>query len=128
MEAIVLLGHGSRRPEASRDMERIAAGLRERHGHALVAVCNMAQAEPLFPETLAQCVAQGATRVLVIPYFLHVGIHLRQDIPELLASEARKYPQAQVILGKHLGFDDILVDLVEKRVRESVALPAVNLE
>ncbi|MFH0939098.1 MAG: CbiX/SirB N-terminal domain-containing protein [Planctomycetota bacterium] len=122
MDAIILLAHGSRMPDASKDMDRIAAGLRSRYRRSMIEVCNMSQTEPLFPETFAKCAQQGATRVIVIPYFLHFGVHLRQDIPALLREEARKAPQVTVVLGKHLGFDEALVDLVEKRICESVML------
>ena len=98
-------------------MERIAAGLRHKYGHALVEVGYMAHLPPLVPEAFARCVAAGATRILVLPYFLHVGLHMHRDIPELLRAEAEKYPQVQVVLGPNLGFDESLVDLVERRIK-----------
>lgn len=127
MKAIILLGHGSRKPDAGKDMERTAMGLQKKYGHALVKVCNVSLAKPYFPETLAACAAQGADEVLVIPYFLHLGVHLDKDIPELLAAEAMKFPQIKVVMGSHLGFDEALVDLVEKRVRDSAANPPVSV-
>ena len=126
MDAIILLAHGSRVPDAGKDMERIAAGLRSKHRRSMVEVCNMSQLGPLFPETFAKCVQQGATRVIVIPYFLHLGVHMRQDIPAILREEAKKAPHVSVILGKHLGFDESLVDLVEQRICESAELGDVR--
>jgi hypothetical protein len=35
-EAIILLGHGSRVPEAGKDMERVAARLREKYGYPII--------------------------------------------------------------------------------------------
>jgi sirohydrochlorin ferrochelatase len=57
--------------------------------------------------------------VLVIPYFLHFGAHLRRDIPKLMLENLKKYPEINLVLGKHLGFDEALVDLVAKRIKES---------
>ena len=64
--------------------------------------------------------AAGATSILVIPYFLHTGVHLRLDIPELLQREAQKYPGVRIQLGAHLGFDDVLVGLVHRRILGSL--------
>ena len=126
MQAIILLGHGSRVPEAGRDMERVAVGLRDKYRHAVVEVCYMSQLGPHFPEAFDKCVRQGATEVLVLPYFLHVGQHMRSDIPRILQGEAAKAPHVKVILGKNLGFDPLLVDLLQKRIAESAELPDVR--
>ena len=79
----------------------------------------MSLAQPDVPGAFAKVVAAGATRVLVLPYFLHLGVHLRADIPRLLQETCAAYPHLQVILGPHLGYDEILVELLAKRIRES---------
>lgn len=117
--AIILLGHGSRRPGAQRDMEEVARSLRERHHDELVELCSLSGLGPRFGEAFKKCVSHGATRVIVIPYFLHEGQHLKVDIPTMMKEESRDFPQVTLILGKHLGFDPSLVELVRKRVEES---------
>ena len=73
----------------------------------------------LFDEAFERCIRQGATQVTVIPYFLHFGVHLRQDIPEMLREAAAKHPEVKVVLGRHLGYDDAFVSLLKKRIKES---------
>ncbi|MCU0580661.1 MAG: CbiX/SirB N-terminal domain-containing protein [Desulfobacterota bacterium] len=119
MEAIILLGHGSRVPEAGQGMARVAERLKEKYDYPLVEVCFMSRLGPHFPETLAQCVRQGASRVVVIPYFLHTGLHILLDIPEMMQEEAEKYPQVEIVFGRSLGFDESLVDLVNHCIRSS---------
>ena len=102
-EAIILLGHGSRVPEAGKDMLRVARRLREKYGYSLVEVCFMSRLGPHFPEILEKCVRQGADRVVVIPYFLHSGLHILLDIPEMMKEEAQKFPGVQLVFGKSLG-------------------------
>jgi sirohydrochlorin ferrochelatase len=127
MEAILLLGHGSRAPEAGRDMERVAAGLKQKYGYAFVEVCYMSLQEPGVPEVVARCVGKGATRLTVIPYFLHMGQHIREDIPEIFRAEKRKFPDVTIILGPNLGYDEALVDLVRKRVGEAASTKELQL-
>jgi sirohydrochlorin ferrochelatase len=118
-EAIILLGHGSRVPDAGKHMELVAQGLKRKYGYQIVEICYMSRLPPHFPETLENCVNQGATEVMVIPYFLHDGLHLVLDIPEMMQELAENYPGVKIVLGKNLGFDDLLVDLVERRIVDS---------
>ncbi len=126
LPAVILLGHGSRVEKAGGDMERVAVLLKDRHGFPMVEYCFMSRLPPHFPETLAGLVARGATRVLVIPYFLHTGLHIRLDIPEMMQEEAARYPGLHLQLGGNLGYDDILVELVRKRIDESLGRPDVR--
>ena len=125
-EAIILLGHGSRIPGAGEGMEQVARRMRERLPASIIEICYMSRIGPHFPEVFENCISRGATKVLVMPYFLHSGLHLLEDIPDLLLEKARKYPDVKLILGKNLGFDECLVDLVIKRMEESCDLPDVR--
>jgi sirohydrochlorin ferrochelatase len=118
-EAIILLGHGSRVPDAGNDMEEVAKRLRQKYNYQIVEICHMSRLGPHFPESFEKCVQQGATKVMVIPYFLHTGLHVLLDIPEMMQKEARKFPHVKLILGKSLGFDESFVDLIHDRIKES---------
>lgn len=118
-KAIILLGHGSRVPDAGKNMERVAWGLKEKYGYTIVEICYMSRLGPHFPEIFKKCVEQGAVDITVIPYFLHDGLHLVLDIPEMLQELASEYPHVKVVLGRNLGFDEVLVDLVERRITDS---------
>lgn len=118
-KAVILLGHGSRVPEAAKNMQRTAERLKEKYGYALVEICFMSRLGPHFPEVFEKCVFLGATKVLVIPYFLHMGLHLLLDIPKMMQEEGQKYPQVKLVLGKGLGYDELLVDLVHQCIQKS---------
>lgn len=121
-KAIILLGHGSRVPDAGKHMERVADGLKEKYGYRIVEICYMSRLGPHFPETFEKCIAQGATDVTVIPYFLHDGLHLVLDIPEMMQELVNQHPHVKLVLGQNLGFDTVLVDLVEQRIADSRGL------
>lgn len=125
-EAIILLGHGSRVPDAGRDMERVARRLQQRFGYSCVEVCFMSRLGPHFPEIFEKCVNQGAEKVVVVPYFLHVGLHILLDIPEMLQEEAARFPHVKLTLGRGFGFDELLVDLVQRRILETGELGDVR--
>lgn len=120
-QAIILLGHGSRVPDAGSAMETVAERLREQAAYDIVETCYMSRLGPRISEAMKKCAEQGATRIILIPYFLHGGIHTIIDIPSTMKEEAERYPDINIIYGKNLGFDDVLIDLVKKRVEESSA-------
>lgn len=124
--AVILLGHGSRAAGAAEDMEKVVARLKQELDYDIVDICQMSGLGSLFPEVFDRCVEQGATKVIVIPYFLHFGIHLRQDVPAMMLEKAAEHPHVKVTLGKHLGYDDALVDIVKRRIAESESLDDIR--
>ncbi len=125
-EAVILLAHGSRVPQAGSGMEELAQRLREKYPQRVVETCYMARLGPHFPEVFDRCVSRGAKKVILIPYFLHSGLHILLDIPKMMQEKAREFPGVTVIFGKNLGFDECLVDLVSRRIEESRDLPDVR--
>jgi sirohydrochlorin ferrochelatase len=125
-EAVIILGHGSGTSGAGDDMERIAGILSERFAYRIVEICYLSRQEPSFPEAFDKCITRGAKRIIVIPYFLHAGIHILKDIPEMVKEKAMQYPHAEVVIGRHLGFDECLVELVRKRAEEARHLPGIR--
>ena len=102
--------------------------LKEKFGYAMVETCSMSRLGPRFPEVFERCVAQGARKIIVIPYFLHSGLHLVLDIPQMLQEKGREFPDVEIVLGKNLGFDEGLVDLVERRIQEALDFPDVRTQ
>ncbi|CAN6250247.1 unnamed protein product [Urochloa humidicola] len=53
---------------------------RARTGYKIVEPAHMELAEPTTKDAFGKCVQQGASRVIVCPYFLSPGRHWKQDI------------------------------------------------
>jgi len=49
------------------------------------------EASPHLAEAVARLTAAGAEEVLVLPYFLTLGIHLQRDLPVLVKSLSQQY-------------------------------------
>lgn len=122
MSAIVLLGHGSRALGASEAMERIAGALRARRSER-VEVAHMELAEPSLVSVLERLHAEGVREIVLVPYFLHHGIHLREDIPGILGGILGRLPDLEISMAPPLGFDDALVDVVERRLSQAEPWP-----
>jgi sirohydrochlorin ferrochelatase len=114
-EALLVMVHGSPRPIANNDMFAVVDVIRERGTYPIVEVGFMEINEPSIPDAIERCVAQGADRVLAVPYFLHTGNHVTDDLPTLLEEAQAKYPQVEFLMGDYLGHDPLLVDVIAER-------------
>ncbi len=87
-DALLVMVHGTPRPEANTDMFRVVEELKARPDAAarfpIVEVGFMECNEPAIPEAIDRCVDAGATRVVAVPYFIHAGTHVADDLPTLL--------------------------------------------
>jgi sirohydrochlorin ferrochelatase len=116
--AILLIAHGSRRQSANDDLHELAARLLAQAAYPIVEPCFLEIAEPELRACGNRCVELGATRVLMIPYFLSDGVHLRRDLTAARDDLNRRHPEVQFILGLALGPHPLLDDLVAERIRE----------
>jgi sirohydrochlorin ferrochelatase len=114
--AILLMGHGSRIPEANEALYAIAAMVRQETGCPMVEVAFREQHAPDIQKAIDTCVEQGATRLLLYPYFLFAGAHVLEDLPAEMAEAKERYPQLELILGQPLGVHRKLAEIVCERV------------
>jgi sirohydrochlorin ferrochelatase len=116
--AILLIAHGSREQSANDDLHELAARLSEQGTYAIVEPCFLDLAEPELKAGGDRCVERGATRVLMIPYFLSAGVHLRRDLTAARDELNRRYPDVAFRLGSPLGPHPLLDELVAERIRD----------
>ena len=119
---IVIVDHGSTRDESNKMLEQVAAlfGERFREKFEIVEPAHMELAEPSITTAYAACVKRGAERVVVVPFFLGPGKHWTQDIPQLTAEAAAKFPATQYHVAPVLGIDDLMLEQkfpIEKMIK-----------
>lgn len=117
---IILVDHGSRLPESNRLVETVAEALRARFVNdiGIIEPAHMELAEPSIATALTRCIARGANEIVVLPYFLGPGRHWTTDIPNLTAAAASQFPGIAFRVAPPLGLDDLLLDLLFKRLSE----------
>ena len=116
--AVLLIAHGSRHQPANDDLHRLAGRFAARGDHPIVEPCFLELAAPEIPEGGDRCVERGAKVVLMIPYFLSEGIHLTRDLVAARDDLAARHPGVAFRLGKPLGPDPLLDELVARRIGE----------
>jgi len=116
--AVLLIAHGSRQPAANDDLHELAGRLTAEGAYPIVEACFLELAEPDIPTGGERCVSRGATRVLMIPYFLSAGVHLRRDLTAARDEMSRRHSDVEFLLGSPLGPHPLLDHLIAIRVRE----------
>ena len=116
--AVLLIAHGSRHAPANEDLLRVAARVAGMGEYRVVEPAFLELAEPDIASGGDRCVARGADRVLMIPYFLAAGVHLIRDLTAAREALAQRHPKVDFRLGPPLGPDPLLERLVAERVRQ----------
>lgn len=118
---VILVDHGSTYQAANDMLADVANEFREATGVSIVEVAHMELAEPTLEQAFARCVARGAKRIVVQPYFLAPGRHSTTDIPAMAAAAAPSYPGLSYCVAEPLGVDRIIADIMARRISEALA-------
>ena len=113
--ALLLMVHGSPRPESNADVHRVADDVRARGGYEPVVVCFMECNEPSIPAAVDVCVKAGADRIFAVPYFLHTGNHVATDLPEILQGCREKHPRIEILMSSYVGRSKRVTAIVAER-------------
>jgi len=116
--AIILFAHGSTVEEANQGVRELARRIEGQGAHQYVRTAFLGPGQPELGTAVAGAIAQGFSRIIVIPYFLTLGIHLRRDLPMLVAAEQEKHPGLEILIGRSLEDHPEMASLVLSRIRE----------
>ncbi|HEX3151628.1 MAG TPA: CbiX/SirB N-terminal domain-containing protein [Gemmataceae bacterium] len=124
--ALLLIAHGSRRPEANADLEHLAGVLRERGEYLHIQPSYLELCEPGIMAGGDRCVAAGATHVVMVPYFLSAGMHVTEDLTQKRNELATRYPAVEFVLAEPLGRHQLLAEIVIERARAITLHPGTR--
>jgi sirohydrochlorin ferrochelatase len=77
--------------------------------------------QPDLSGAVAQLVARGASRIVVIPYFLTLGTHMQRDLPRLAQDAARQNGGIEIQVTSPLGGHPALLQALLDRANEALA-------
>lgn len=114
---VVLFAHGSRVAEANDGVRALADKVRESGDFAFVEAAFLELATPDLARVVAGALRADIERVIVVPYFLTSGTHLRRDLPELIERERVSHPGVKLELADPLEGHPLLLALILDRIR-----------
>ncbi len=116
---VVVAAHGSRAVAANDAHRAVVARLAEQVPVRVVPAF-LELTEPSIADAIDVAVAGGASSVVVLPYFLHPGRHLTEDLPRIVAEADERHPSATVRLAPSFGADPALGAVLAAQVARSL--------
>jgi sirohydrochlorin ferrochelatase len=114
MKALLLVAHGSRRKQSNDEVVLLAEKLKKNcsEQYNIIHAGFLELAETLIPDGIKKCVDDGATSIIVLPYFLNSGRHVVEDIPNIVEETRPDYPDIDIKIAQHLGASELMMDLL----------------
>ena len=101
--AIILFAHGSRDVLWRRPIEAVANEMKQLSPDTQVACAYLELTEPDLQTTVAGLVQTGVNAIRIVPMFLGVGRHAREDLPLLLQDLIIQHPGVTFELRNAIG-------------------------
>jgi len=118
--AIVLFAHGSRDPLWHKPMEAVAAHISTVSPQTDVVCAYLEISTPDLATATRTLVSRGVQTIAILPLFLGVGKHAREDLPRLVADLQQVHPDVQFNLQPSVGEEARLVHLLAQIALDSL--------
>jgi sirohydrochlorin cobalto/nickelchelatase len=126
---ILLVGHGSRKEYNKNLITKTASLIAERHPNYIVKCGFMEFNEPSIPESLELFKSEEIDSLAVVPLFLARGVHIDEDIPEILKLkngekkgvfklQSREIP---LVYADPIGPNPLLADLMAENASQALS-------
>ena len=113
---VMIIGHGSKDPNAQMSINYVVNGLKEKYRN--VSRCFLEIEQPDIFDGVKNCEKNNPQILVVVFYFLHEGAHVKTDINNDLKPALEKSNLKKVFITKHLGTDEKMIDLIIERAKE----------
>jgi sirohydrochlorin cobaltochelatase len=110
MTGLLLFAHGARDPQWAVPFQAVAERVRAQRPQVEVRLGFLELMQPDIATAAAQLIANGCTRIEVLPLFLGAGGHVRKDLPALLSGLQQAHPDVAFTLQRAVGEMPALID------------------
>jgi sirohydrochlorin cobaltochelatase len=114
--AIVLFAHGARDPEWARPFRQLVAELGERLPGERIVLAYLELMRPSLPDCAAALHADGVRSLRVVPIFLGMGGHLREDLPKIVGGIRAKYADLAITVEPPVGERPEVISALAKAI------------
>ena len=101
--AVVLFAHGSRDPLWRAPIDAVATEMARQSPQTAVRCAFLELTEPTLDACIEALVHEGHRSLRIVPMFLGVGRHAREDLPQLVADLRARFPQLALQLCPSIG-------------------------
>jgi sirohydrochlorin ferrochelatase len=113
----IVFAHGSSVESANEAVRSVAGELARASGYGEVIAAFLEGGRPDLASAAGELAARGVSHIVVIPYFLTLGLHLQRDLPRLVGEARRDHPGLEIDVTPPLDGHPAMVDALLDRAR-----------
>ncbi|HXB68282.1 MAG TPA: CbiX/SirB N-terminal domain-containing protein [Candidatus Acidoferrales bacterium] len=118
-DGIIIFAHGSRIESANEAVRQVAAALAS-SGDARVTPAFLELGEPDLETAASRLADLGVIRLVIVPYFLTLGIHMERDLPRIAERISLTHKGLEIKIAPPLDGHPALLQILQDRVREAL--------
>jgi sirohydrochlorin cobaltochelatase len=124
---VLVVGHGTRNPDGTRQLIRLTEEIRSRLPDVSVEASFLELCEPDILQGLSKLKEQGCSELFVVPILLFTAAHAQEDIPDAVAEGCTELGLR--VLGQTVSLSTHPMVIALSRLRfEQVVTPRLNCE
>jgi sirohydrochlorin ferrochelatase len=116
---IIVFAHGSRVESANEAVRTVAADLARSGGFPHVRAAFLELGQPDMEGAVSALAQLGVTRIVIIPYFLTLGLHMERDLPRLVSDISAKHPGLDIRITPPLDGHPAMLQILLDRAQSA---------
>ena len=121
MTGLIVFAHGSRIESANEGVRAVSRDLARLGSFRHIEPAFLELGQPDLAGAVDRLAAQGVSKIIVIPYFLTLGIHLERDLPQIVAGLTAKHPGIEITVTAPLEGHPALVESLLDRAQSALS-------
>ena len=114
---VIILGHGSKLKKANETIKKVIKNIKH-NGLHIVEPAYLQLSKPDLHTAVKKLARSGCRKIIVVPFFLFMGNHVKRDIPKAIEKEKNIYRDIEFVYAKNLGQDPRMSDIVMDRIKD----------
>jgi sirohydrochlorin cobaltochelatase len=114
--AIILFAHGARNADWARPFQQLVAELGERLPGERIVLAFLELMQPSLADCATALYADGVRTLRVVPVFLGVGGHLKDDLPKLVAQIREHCKDLDITVEPPIGEQPTVIAAIAKAI------------
>ena len=117
---LIVFAHGSSVASANQAVEKVASDMAGAGGYETYETAFLDAAHPELKEAVARLVAKDVEKIVVLPYFLTLGIHLKRDLPRIVEELSLIHHGVEITVTEPLDGHPALKEILLDRARKAL--------
>ena len=114
----VVFAHGSSVESANEAVRQVARDMAQKGSLDTVEAAFLEQGKPDLAGAVTK-LSERVDRVVIVPYFLTLGIHLKRDLPKLAEEARQAHPSLEIVVTPPLDGHPSMADVLLARALEA---------